>query len=225
VCLTRGYNEIEQYDTLIRRNEAIFKFFGDHYPILLFHEGNIKKHHQDHIKSMQPMEIQFHDISDRWAGGYEGMCRFNMWDVWDVCQYYDYILRIDEDCILLEMETDPFLNAWTHPYHKSVFWAESHSETNATLPQEIERLTGEKREDFYNDKFVYTNVGLSSPGFWRDGEVARVLKEIAFHPGQRKNRWGDLPVLGSLLNIYAPIGTLTGMKYLHLSHNVEITCG
>ena len=226
VALTRGYNELEKYETLIRRNDAIEKFFGSKYPILLYHEGNIDGKAQRYIRGASRMDIQFHDISDRWQGGYEGMCRFNMWDIWEVCQYYDYILRIDEDCILLEVEQDPFEHIDGNVYVKSCFWAESHSETNATLPREIERLTGQKKEDFYNDKFVYTNVGLSTPKFWRNGNVGRVLNELAFSPEQRKNRWGDLPVLGSLLNIYAPyrIGTLTGMKYLHLSHDVEITC-
>lgn len=226
VCLTRGYKDLEKYDTLISRNEAIFKFFGDKYPVLIFHEGNIRSRQQKYIKSRQAMDIQFHDISDRWTGGYEGMCRFYAWDIWDVCQHYDYILRIDEDCILEECTQDPFEEIQGNVYLKSCFFAESHSETNATLPEALEKLTGTKRADFYNDKFVYTNVGLSKVSIWREGKAAEVLGILARSEMQRLNRWGDLPLLGSLLNIYYPdrIGTLTGMKYAHLSHANVITC-
>jgi len=230
VCLTRGYKSNEGYTTLVLRNQAIEKFFGNKYPLLFFHEGNISNRQQEYIKSCtgRSMDLQFHDISDRWPGGYEGMCRFNMWDLWDVCQHYEMILRIDEDCVITEMATDPFELMGDNVYLKSCYWAESHSETNATLPQVIEDLTGVPRSLFYDDnKFVYTNVGMARPAFFRTGRVGAMLKAIAFNPEQRKQRWGDLPVLGSLLNIYGVgrVGTLVGMKYKHLSHDVEITCG
>lgn len=232
VCLTRGYKDAGKYETLLKRNAAIYKFFGNKYPVLIFHEGNISSRQQKYISSRHEMDVQFHNIADRWKGGYEGMCRFYTWDLWDVCQHYEYIFRVDEDCELTEMQQDPFekITGSNIPeekrcvYLKSVYWAESHSETNATLPQIIERLTGES--DFYNGQFPYTNVSLSSVKFWREGKVNEVLKAIALSPDQRINRWGDLPVLGSLLNVYAKgkVGTLTGMKYYHLSHNVTVEC-
>jgi len=227
VCLTRGYRDVNKYETLLKRNDAIYRFFGDKYPILIFHEGNISGRQQRYIKSKHPMDIQFHDIGNRWTGGYEGMCRFHAYDIWEVCQHYEYILRIDEDCHLLEMTQDPFENIGDNVYLKSVFWAESHSETNATLPDALEKLTGSKRENFYNGKFVYTNVSLSNVSIWREGKAAEVLGILARSEMQRINRWGDLPLLGSLLNIYFSdkVGTLTGMKYSHLSHGNIITCG
>jgi len=227
VALIRGYKDQDGYKTLINRNTAVERFFGDKYPLVFFHEGNIKQRDQLHIKGQTPtLNMSFVDISDRWTGGYEGMCRFYAYDLWEVCQYYEYIMRIDEDCILLERDRDPFDNIGGNVYLKSVFFAESHSETNATLPQEIERITGREKATFYNDKFVYTNVSLSSVKFWREGEVADVLQLLAKSKEQRRNRWGDLPMLGSLLNIYAPdrIGTLTGIRYAHMSHANVITC-
>lgn len=226
VCLTRGYQDINKYDTLITRNGLIKTFFGDKYPVLIFHEGNISKHQQQGISKRSHMELKFIDISSVWTGGYEGMCRFYAYDIWEQCKDYDYILRIDEDCHLKMVSQDPFENIEDNVYLKSCFFAESHTETNATLPEAIEKLTGASRERFYNDRFVYTNVGLSSVKFWRTGYVAEVLYMLATSPAQRINRWGDLPLLGSLLNIYAPdqIGTLTGMSYSHLSHDNVIEC-
>lgn len=225
-CLTRGYHGIEKYETLLKRNDAIYKFFGNKYPILIYHEGNISGRQQRHIANQHDMDIQFHNIADRWTGGYEGMCRFHAYDIWEVCQHYQYILRIDEDCELFEMTQDPFENIGDNVYLKSVYWAESHSETNATLPDEIEHLTGVSKDFFYNGKFVYSNVSLSSVRFWREGKQSEVLKKLATSMEQRIYRWGDLPILGSLLNIYAPgrVGTLTGMKYSHLSHGNIIEC-
>lgn len=226
VVLTRGYRNPDQYETLIQRNIKIKEFFGDKYPVILFHEGNIKDRHQRDIFKRSGMNIQFRDISSVWTGGYEGMCRFYAYDIWELCKDYDYILRIDEDCMLQQVERDPFAHIGNNVYLKSCFFAESHSETNATLPLAIEGLTGAKANSFYNDKFVYTNVGLSSVEFWRTGEVAEVLKTLATSSSQRIYRWGDLPLLGSLLNIYAPnrIGTLTGVTYSHLSHGNVIEC-
>lgn len=227
-ALTRGYKKIDGYATLIERNKALDRFFNGKYPLILFHEGNIPGRHQRYIANQTPNQsVQFLDISDRWQGGYEGMCRFQMWDVWDICQHYEMIFRVDEDCVISEMPTDPFEMMGDNVYLKSCYWGESHSETNASLPQEIETLTGAKRANFYNNKFVYSNVSLAKPSFWLTGMPSLILKSLASHPGQRKNRWGDLPVLGSLLNIYAQgkVGTLTGLKYKHISHNVEVVCG
>jgi len=52
-----------------------------------------------------------------------------------------------------------------------------------------------------------------------------ILKNLALSDTQLKNRWGDLPLLGSLLNIYAKdkVGTLDGLIYYHESHNATIT--
>jgi hypothetical protein len=52
-----------------------------------------------------------------------------------------------------------------------------------------------------------------------------LIKSIAYSDLQLYNRWGDLPVLGSLLNIYAQdkVGHIEGLSYKHLSHDNYIT--
>lgn len=227
VCLTRGYKSNSMYLSLIVRNQKIEEFLGNKYPLIIFQEGNITTEQQDYIKSKTPnLQINFVDISDIWAGGYEGMCRFQTYDLWNICSNLDYIMRIDEDCHLKTCEIDPFSVIGDNVYLRSVYFAESHSETNATLPQKIKQLTGAEPLEFYNDKFVYTNVSLSSVKFWLD--KIEMLKEIATCKEQRDNRWGDLPVLGSLLNIYAKgrVGYMPGLSYSHLSHgNIIVSNG
>lgn len=227
VCLTRGYHNLKAYDSLIERNKSILNFIGDKYPLIIFHEGNIPNDHQQYIKSQTPqLHFTFVDISEVWVGGYEAMCRFQAFDVWNYCREFDYIMRIDEDCIILKCEHDPFDLIAKNVYLRSVYFAESHSETNATLPQRIEELTGAKKEDFYNDKFVYTNVSVSSVQFWLEPKMNELLKTISCSNEQLENRWGDLPVLGSLLNIFAVgrVGYIKGLSYRHLSHNNVINC-
>src|SRR5688572_10524135 len=130
-ALTRGYKDAAGYDRLIDRNIAIDKFLGK-YPLVLFHEGDITGRQQRYIQERTPnLSISFLDIADRWEGGYEGMCKFHMWDMWEVCQHYEMVLRIDEDCVITEMVEDPFEMMGDNVYLKSCYWAESHSETNA----------------------------------------------------------------------------------------------
>ena len=227
VALTRGYSSINGYDSLILRNAHLKQTVNknNQYPLILFHEGNIPKDHQDYIKEMEiTQNIEFVDISSAWSGGYEGMCRFQTYDIWNFCKGFDNIMRVDEDCIIQSCGENPF-EMGNNVYLRSVYFAESHTETNATLPQKIKELTGAEPSDFYNDKFVYTNVGVANVNFWLEPEMNKLIKEIAYSDLQRANRWGDLPVLGSLLNIFAEgeVGHIEGLVYKHLSHDNVIT--
>lgn len=229
VCLTRGYVREDFYHTLIERNRAIKEFINkeNQYPLVIFHEGNIPQQHQDYIvKHSEGQDIRFVDISPVWVGGYESMCRFQAYHLWNYSKEFDYIMRIDEDCIITKCETDPFSMIGENVYLKSVYFDESHSETNATLPPFIESLTGASSADFYNRKFVYTNVSVSSTAFWLEPSMNELLAKISLCDDQLKNRWGDLPILGSLLNMYAKgkVGTLTGLSYYHGTHDMTINC-
>lgn len=229
VCLTRGYSDIKKYGDLIARNVGIWHTINQDlkYPLIIFHEGNIPTSHQDYIRDKSMGQyVRFVDISPVWKGGYEGMCRFMIYDIWEWCQDWDYVMRIDEDCIIQKVIYDPFSqieNAGSN-YMTSVWWAESHTETNATLPGFIQELTGAEPSEFYNDRYPYTNVSLAKVSFMRN---LKELKIIAESPLQKINRWGDLPVIGALLNIYEKdkVKSMEGLSYYHASHNASIVCG
>lgn len=227
VCLTRGYENLSQYDVLIKRNQAIAEHINKDLKtvLVIFHEGNISDDQMNHITAQSSGQtLSFINISSVWIGGYEGMCRFYTYDVWSYFKEDDLILRIDEDCHVTSCDKDPFSLIGDKDYLRSVYWAESHSETNATLPGFIEKLTGSNRVKFYNGKFPYTNVGLARIKFFKD--LQPLIKKIAYDPMQLANRWGDLPVIGSILNIYAvgKVGAIEGLSYKHYSHNVTINC-
>jgi hypothetical protein len=231
VALVRGYDQQMKYNSLIDRNKSIFRFINNNkkekYELIIFHEGNISCNDQSYIlQNSEEQPITFIDISNTWIGGYTGMCRFYSYDIWNYCCNYDYILRIDEDCIITKCENDPFTIIENNICLKSVFWDENHPKTCSTLPNFIKSFLNIPIENFWNNKFPYTNVFLSSVKFWLDLEMNKVLKEIALSEQQKNNRWGDLPILGCLLNIFAKdkIGTLHGMEYIHASHEVFISC-
>lgn len=228
VALVRGYDTLGGYQMLIERNAAIKHFINqdNQYPLVLFHEGNIKPEDKKYVEDFSGGQtIKWVDISPVWQGGYEAMCQFQTFHLWNYCREYDLVMRIDEDCIIRACETDPFEQMGSNVYLKTVYWAESHSETNATLPEKIREHTGANPEEFYNHKFPYTNVSVARVSFFTERRMNDLLYLIAMCPDQRKYRWGDLPVLGSLLNIFAKgrVGTTEGLVYGHISHNNVIT--
>jgi hypothetical protein len=121
VILTRGYTEYEKYFSLIQRNKSINKNLNDKtIDIVIFNEGNISDIHKQRIKEETPeLNIKFVTISEKaflkenevftfykttirdiWHYGYRHMCHFWFIDFLHFCNNYDYILRIDEDCII-----------------------------------------------------------------------------------------------------------------------------
>lgn len=223
VALTRGYEDITKYSDLIKRNNCIYEHINKElkYPLIIFHEGNITQAHQDYITHCSNGQLlKFVDISECWYGGYEAMCQFQTYHIWNYCKEYDYVMRIDEDCHITKADSNPFEQAKGLDYLVSKYWAESHSETNATLPDKVEALTGVSRDVFYNHKFPYTNVGVARVDFFLSKNINDILYMIAMCPDQRTNRWGDLPVLGCILNIYSDrVGIMNGITYGHLTHN------
>lgn len=234
VSLIRGYSDLSGYDLVIGRNQKIQTFinqrFDKNYPLVIFHEGNIFKNHQDYIRDhSNGADIDFVDISSAWdlsIGGYQAMCRFNSYDIWNFCKHYESILRIDDDCYITECQHDPFDQLGSQVFLRSIYWREDHGPTNQTLPHYMAQVTGSTPHEFYNHRFPYTNVFASNVKFWLQPMINNPLKIISTSPYQAQWRWGDLPILGGLLNIYAPnqVGRLDGLIYDHISHKTLVNC-
>lgn len=122
--LVRGYPNLVQYKKLIDRNLSISKFINlDGHDMLIFHEGNITKDHQDYIKlESKNSDLIFIDISDEFNlsqksldaheelqnkpkpnyGIYLGakiMFRFYSIKCFEYLREYDYVMRADEDIL------------------------------------------------------------------------------------------------------------------------------
>lgn len=243
VCLTRGYEDLRSYARLIVRNRQIYREINEkrlaigmpELPLVIFHEGNIDATAQRHIlRHEQNGHVLFADVSPTFAPnrelgghiGYHMMCRFYAFWIWEYCRNLDYIIRLDEDIYLRRF---PYRINGLPPSIvalKPVGIPESHEATNATLPGILESMTGVPRHVFYRNNLPYTNAFISNVGFWRSEPVGKILGPVSLSIEQIQNRWGDVAILGSLLNIYAPtqVGTIPDLDYFHLSHDSLRIC-
>lgn len=126
--LTKGYANIEEYNTLINRNNLIHHNIITksklNFDMVIFHEGNISEEHQKYISEKSETSLIFRDVkqcstksafddskniyntdlcppntlSESFPLGYKHMCHFWSIDIFDYLSEYQYVIRIDEDC-------------------------------------------------------------------------------------------------------------------------------
>lgn len=243
VCLARGYGDYRQYSRLIVRNQSIYEAINSkrkiaglqELPLVIFHAGTIDEAAQKHIlRNEKNARVAFADVALTFSLNvpYDGnidyhlTSRFYAYWIWEYCRNFDFIIRIDEDVYLRRFPYAIDNLPLGIVAMKSTGYRESHEPTNSTLPQAIETLTGMNRIFFYRDNFPYTNVFISSVPFWRASPLKSVLEQICLSDEQTAYRWGDLPILGSLLNIYAPtqVGTIPDLDYFNLAHDCVRVC-
>jgi hypothetical protein len=250
VCLTRGYSKLSSYLPLIRRNYSIYDVINRkrkrQYPLIIWHEGNIPVEHQLYVFAHEwnddvrfidisrvfrlPRTIKEQDLAESWSIGYRLMCRFNSYYIWQYTRPFDYVMRFDEDCILTSSTDDPFetLSEINGDFAAPMFTAESHRLTNRTLSafvQSFAAAQGKQPANLYNQVFPYTNCYVTRTAFWRQPEVQQFLEAVRHDPNSLRHRWGDLPVLGVALNMFAApdkVCRLPAMHYWHGSHNKEV---
>lgn len=249
VCLTRGYSKPSSYLPLIKRNRSIYEVINRHrdrqYPLILWHEGNIPVEHQLYVLAHEwnadvrfvdisrvfrlPRTIKEQDLAEHWSVGYRLMCRFHSYYIWQYTRAFDYVMRFDEDCILTSCMEDPVdaLAASDGDFAAPMFTAESHRLTNRTLSLFVDNFataSGRSGKSAYNQVFPYTNCYVTRTAFWRRPEVQQFLEAVRQDPDSVRNRWGDLPVLGVALNLFAAPGRVyrLSMGYWHMSHNKEV---
>jgi Glycolipid 2-alpha-mannosyltransferase len=247
VCLTRGYSELSGYIPLIKRNRSIYEVINRHrdrqYPLIIWHEGNIPKEHQLYVLDQEcnddvrfvnisrvfqlPRTIKEQELAERWRVGYRLMCRFNFYYIWQYTRAFEYVMRLDEDCVLLSSKDDPFevLSEIQGDFAAPLFTEESHELTNQTLSAFVETFVAIHRSNVanpYNQIFPYTNCYVTRTAFWRQAEVQHFLDAVRKDPDSIRLRWGDLPVMGVALNMFAApdrVHRLSGIRYWHGSHH------
>ena len=240
-CLTRGYHNPAMYSRLIARNKSIEHFIGTSPELVLFHEGNISRGHQQFIESQtHGMTFKWHQIPFQFPRdvplphetintfnngscypGYHVMCEFHTCDVWDHLKDYDVVLRVDEDCIL---ESEKWAEVFTSvspeiPYRTPVFDVETHELTNKTLPEWL----GEDAE-FYDQTMPYTNVFVTRMDVWNREDIRSFINRIRESRGCIKYRWGDHVLHSVILKKFGVgHGTMDGYNYYHGSHDRHVT--
>ena len=249
VCLTRGYNNIFQYETLIKRNNKIYENFNKryNYPLIIFHEGNITGQQQEYVfRNSNKQEISFVDIKEeftwpseitqirdnRFNLGYRLMCRFHSFYIWEHLKNYDYVLRIDEDGFLEKLDYNIFeyMEDNNLDYTTCRFMEEYHSLTNNTLPQACEKLLENWTVKDYNQDedfwIPYTNLYAVKVSFFMQEKVQSFLKSLVSDQNFLMNRWGDAPVHGITLKAFgANTEFIKDCIYEHGSHQCMVENG
>lgn len=246
ICvLTRGYNEINKYNILIKRNNCIDnQLTNKNIPIIIIHEGNISIEQQNHIRHASPnLNIIFNSIEfdkDRekvtidnnargFNMGYRHMCSFWFVDMFSfkIFEGYDYILRIDEDC---EMKTS-IENIFDQLIDSSVNYAIC---GNTDIDSSgVTRNMNKTTLSFLNNN----SLKPKSPGGPMTQMIGfnmkllrkeQLLQEYIIHVHNTKmiyiNRWGDLSLWGEVFHYILP-GTLKtdkNIKYYHGSHKKNV---
>lgn len=259
VVLTRGYKNNQDYISLIDRNNAIYEVYykklsnPENMDIIIFHEGNITNQQQSYIQSETPnlplqfIAIKFYNnttINEKcpqigWANafnmGYKNMCYFWSIDFLKYLKDYEYIIRIDEDCIIRKLDSN-ILNEYSD--NNIIFaCASDHIGGNIDEPDVIIGMIDlfkefiEKNEitpySSYNEiRCPYTNVMIVNVPFFNNNEIVMsILKEIELSNCIFSNRWGDLPIWGCILSLLVDDKYYlkdTDITYNHGSHGQDI---
>ncbi len=244
VGLVRGYDTIEGYERLIQRNRLIHRNFNEQfdYPLLIFHEGNIRLKHQKVMQNLTP-NITFIDISGRafilpenipneWQKnlGYKHMCKFYGMQIYDILSDYDYFWRLDDDSLIYNkinydvfdlMESNNYVYGFIHGEQ------EYHQETVETLPaftrDYIDRQGADIKcgMDAIDAYYYYSNFTITSVKFWHKPEVEAYLKAIDDYQGIYRHRWGDAVIQTLALKKFAEqekTHHFQDISYAHISH-------
>jgi len=250
VVLTRGYENLQNYNMLVRRNIAIAKNLGSLYKIdmLVFHEGNILEYHQKYISKFTPnINLKFICISEyafkeekktisvfeptkSFGLNYRHMCSFWFVDFWNYVKEYEYILRVDEDCVIDFNIPEIF---YTLQNKTAVYGAWTRD--NDFVTHGLNEFT---------QNFIKENLGISTPiiphkpsGPYTNvfGLNLKLLRKNTYLQIYIENvksldyiyifRWGDLPLWGEALYYLCNPKSYSKsekIKYFHGSHNFHV---
>jgi hypothetical protein len=248
--LTRGYQNLNQYNTLIKRNISIANHLGElrQIDILIFHEGNILDLHQNYIQKFTPfLNLKFINISEyafkpekkdisvfeptrAFGLNYRHMCSFWFIDFWNFVKDYDMILRIDEDCIIDFNIPELFLllNQKTAVYGA---WTRDQDFVTHGLNKFTQRFIKETVRTTQNiiphiPSGPYTNViGLNLKVLRENTLLNSYIDKVKSLDYIYIFRWGDLPLWGEVLFYFCNSKSYLKydkIKYFHGSHNFYV---
>jgi|GEM_PF-1059868 len=254
ICvLARGYKTLGKYKLLVERNNSIneviineSKAFID---VLIFHEGNIDQTQQQYISINSDLKnIKFISVesafkknshvsskycsetklSKSYGHGYKCMCKFWFSEFLNYTKEYDYVIRIDDDCVIQRFPVDEIIKKMKG--NKIRYVAASifgNDDKNVTLG--IENLCN----DFIKENKIqakprfdynpYTNIFIIDADYFRTNEIYQRFSSLVNSTGCIFiNRWGDHVLWGAILSILPGNNIFkvdADIQYLHGSHN------
>jgi FkbM family methyltransferase len=262
--LIKREDTLDKYDKSVRaRNQAIerFLYITPHtnisMDIVLFHEGSIDSIHQQYIQAGTPnMPILFVNVSAVFAHyhyvnnpfcprtwwstvttpGYHSMCYFWFVAFRNYTLDYEWLLRIDDDVILINdirtiIQSIPSSVAVASPRWHNLFRSK-HDKINGAISgavvQGLHNLTNTFGKAhglnyLHTWEAPYTNLMYVNLSWYRTNQLildftqAVVETECIY-----SNRWGDLPLWGAALALVENPDYFLKISYYHGSHKMLI---
>ena len=256
VVLTRGYDNKEKYNVIIQRNISIFDIYysklvnPENYDIIIVNEGNISAEHKQYIQDQTPnmkliyLTISFYinnninDLcpptfqSNHFSNGYKNMCYLWSIDFLEYFKDYLYIIRIDEDCKIINMDNNILNNYKDKNIYFASAYFQGHDSNDVVVGMNdlfnnfIINNNIKQNLDYSQLKFPYTNLMIINIQYFRNNEnIKKILNEIKESNCIFSNRWGDLPIWGYILTYLVEPKYYVEDKeisYYHESHSRQI---
>lgn len=262
VTLSRGYGGLSDYNSLIERNNSIYenivKNSKYNFDNIIFHEGNISVDHQNYIKVLSKIELIFVDVktsgskngfndlnvknesqfchptpeSGWFPLGYKHMCHFWAIDFFDYLSEYDYVIRIDEDCVVNRFNQDYIqqLIDGKKVFLSPLFQGKDESYVTVGLENLWSKFLTDNSiivdKKFDDIKCPYTNFTCLNLKYFKENiMVQKFLQCINDSNCIYINRWGDLPIWGLVLSSFVDenlFGSANGIGYYHHSHRSQV---
>jgi hypothetical protein len=261
-ALTRGYEKLEGYNNLITRNQLIYDKIVSKtnlsFDCILFHEGNITEEHQRHISDASPLKITFKNVkecgdktafddsrdvvnmelcpptelSSRFPLGYKHMCYFWSINLFDYLTDYDYIIRMDEDVFIQDIDTRVLEAIIEQDVKFAVPYVCTFLDDPGVMVG-LEKLTRDfldkkNLNKHFNVKSVFapnTNFMILNLNYYKDHKIIQeYLSEVQKSHGIYSNRWGDATIWGFIIYLIQdePFYLCDDIVYFHESHKTIV---
>ena len=241
-----GISNNWQNNSVIIRNKSIHKNFFGNCDLIIFHEGNVSEEYkkriiqQSNVKfpikfievsnfkpTMDEIEKMKHSLIDRnpVETGYSSMCKFWSYGFLKYMDEYDMVVRIDDDCIVLnditsiidELENRhivfPFLSGENYRYRLKEFTKNYFTQIN---PVENFEDEGDKIRG------PYTNFcGFNLNKIRNDERIINFFNMIEKNNFIYRYTWQDVQLWGLIMkNLLRDTDWKEdkNIKYIHLSH-------
>lgn len=172
-------------------------------------------------------------LSEAFSIGYKNMCFF--WSVrfYEYLKEYGNVIRIDEDCVIHRIPLDIFDRYNERIVYGSPTYQKGDSPEVVVGMHEFFRIQIAKNtvqvslpERTSDLRCPYTNVFIMyMPHFVNSPVIQNVVNDLRECGCVFRNRWGDLPIHGYILNCFVPLEMWIEEKeiaYYHGSHKTEV---
>jgi len=213
---------------------------------LVFHEGNITELQQKYLTYKSKLALEFIDVSEdfKWetpgaskycsqtqlsesfSTGYKSMCRFWLGGFIRYTSTYDFVVRLDEDCVLVDFDLHRILSDMVRnkiAYVTPLLYGADDPEVTMGLNEFVIDFASKYGVVSEYDPNInpYTNLFiLDYKKIAESSLFVNFVQEVAVCGCIYINRWGDLPLWGVVLQLVVGdenFKVRSDIKYIHSS--------